>query len=84
MPRTDVRPCYMTGEQLEAEIAKLQISKTYFAQMLGVDQRTVRRWLNHNGRAIPATVPIILKLMAQHDVSPDEIKAIFVSLPWVT
>jgi len=54
----------MDREALKATLATLDISQQHAARLLGVDPRTMRRWL-HGSRAMPETARRLLLALGE-------------------
>lgn len=54
----------MTGAELSSDIATLDISLTYFAEIAGVPQHRAMKWIDGE-QDIPHSVHVLVKLMLQ-------------------
>lgn len=54
-------------------IAELNLSQVRAARFLGVDGRTVRKWIAGDAR-IPTAVALLLSLMIKLKLEPDEVR----------
>jgi hypothetical protein len=66
----------MTGAQYQKAINRLHLSQMDSARMLAVNGRTVRRWIADQV-PIPHSVAIVIKLMIDRDIAPEEIVQLF-------
>jgi DNA-binding transcriptional regulator YiaG len=64
-PRKDV----MTQEDFRATLAKLNLSTTATSRLLGVNDRTVRRWWSGDA-PVPAPAERFLRYLARVNISP--------------
>lgn len=62
----------MTGADFRATIALLGLSQLGAARLLGVDGRTVRRWISGE-RDVPEPAARFLRYMIRAGVTPDEV-----------
>lgn len=53
----------MTATELRAALSRLGYSQSAFARLVGVDARTVRRWLSGRQALPPQWVPLVLRLL---------------------
>ncbi|MFT0860120.1 helix-turn-helix domain-containing protein [Ancylobacter sp. G4_0304] len=60
----------MTFAELQAALAKLNLSPAALAKLLGVDVRTARRWAT-GGKPIPDTVAARISDMLVNGITPD-------------
>lgn len=62
----------MTPKQYADAIDKLALSQRASGRFLGVDERTVRKWIAGDAR-IPEAVAKLLRLMVSRKITPDEV-----------
>jgi transcriptional regulator with XRE-family HTH domain len=63
----------MNGKQLRAILAELRFSQLELGRLMGVDGRTVRRWIADEV-TIPACVTILLLLLKRKKITADDIR----------
>jgi len=63
----------MTANQYRAALARLDLTQTGAAQLVGADPRTSRRWIAGE-TSIPESVAIILRLMLRGKISADDVE----------
>ena len=61
----------MTPKQLQHAIDQLDLSQRRAARFLGVDERTMRKWIAGNAR-IPEAVAKLLRLMIRLKLKPED------------
>jgi DNA-binding transcriptional regulator YiaG len=61
----------MTPHQLQRAIDRLGLSQRGAARFLGVDERTMRKWIAGNART-PEAVAKLLRLMLQLKLKPED------------
>ena len=61
----------MTPKQLQHAIDQLDLSQRRAARFLGVDERTMRKWIAGNAR-IPEAVAKLLRLMIRQKLKPED------------
>lgn len=69
----------MTAKQLRGVLDRLGLSQAGLARLLGSDERTARRWVAPAGpsqRAIPDTVAILLGLLVEGMITPQDIERV--------
>lgn len=62
----------MTPTQLQAALDRLGSSQRSAGRWLGVGERQVRRWIAGSS-TIPEPVAILLGLMVDHDIKPQDL-----------
>jgi DNA-binding transcriptional regulator YiaG len=65
----------MTHEQFRSAIEELGLSQVAVARLLGVNDRTARRWAAGD-LDIPQPVEIVLSLMIEYEITPDDVAAL--------
>jgi DNA-binding transcriptional regulator YiaG len=66
----------MTGNGLRKIIAKLNLTHKRTAAMLGVDGRTVRRWLSSKSE-IPTAAQLLLALLSKGKVQVNDLEKLW-------
>jgi DNA-binding transcriptional regulator YiaG len=71
----------MTPQELRAFLAEHELSQLALARLLGVNPRTVRRWVENDREQIPPAAVMRIKLAkmtkkirTRRDLSPDEFR----------
>lgn len=54
----------MTADELRAALKDLGLSQTRFAERLGVDRHTVKRWTN-GGKPVPQYAALVVSLLSE-------------------
>lgn len=62
----------MTPAEYRAAIGALKLTQVGAARLLGVDERTSRRWITGE-REVPETASRFLRFMISAKVTPDEV-----------
>lgn len=62
----------MTPERLEKAIRDLGMNQSSFALFIGVDPRTMRRWIAEEA-PVPRAVEIVIKLMEAIPLTPQQV-----------
>ena len=62
----------MTPHQLQRALDRLGLSQRGTARLLGVDERTMRKWIAGNAR-IPEAVAKLLRVMIRHKLTPEDV-----------
>lgn len=62
----------MTSDDYRAAIAALDLSQVGAARLLGVDERTSRRWA-HGERTVPKPVARFLTFLIRANVNPQDV-----------
>jgi len=73
----------MTGTEFRTAIAVLGLSQLGAARLLGVDGRTVRRWISGE-RDVPEPAARFLTFLIRSGITPDEVMKALCSLSVVT
>lgn len=71
----------MTPQELRAFLAEHELSQQALARLLGVDPRTVRRWVENNRDQIPPAAVMRIKLAkmtkkikTRRELTPDQFR----------
>jgi len=72
----------MTSSKFKAALSKLNLTQARAAAWLGVDERTVRRWIAGE-QAVPKTVAMLIVLTIESRFEPNDVLALarFRALP---
>jgi len=62
----------MTTEEYRAALAKLQLSRAQFADIVGMSDRTIKRYAAHG--FVPAPVRKLIRLMLAGKVDPEDLR----------
>lgn len=62
----------MTPKQLAATLEKLGLSQRSGARFLGVDERTMRKWIAGDAR-VPESAAKLLRLMSRLNLTPADV-----------
>lgn len=65
----------MTPKQYQDAIDRLGLSQRKSADIVGVTERQVRKWIAGDNR-IPESVARLLRLMIKHGIDPAEVEAL--------
>jgi len=61
----------MSPDQIRIAIDRLSLSQRGAARLLGVDERTVRKWVAGDAK-IPQSAAMVLNISNKFDLTPDD------------